>query len=196
MPVDIVSIEQPYTQWIQDELQPGERLLWAGRPEASRAAMQALPMLLFGIPFTLFALFWTAGATFMGGVVGGAGAHVPGPFGLFRFFGLFGVPFILVGCYLLASPFLASRKASQTVCAITDRRAITIEGGNSRSVRSFGPRDIQRIERRERDNGRGDLIFASERMNNRNGSYNREIGFVGVTNVRGAEAALRQMSGR
>jgi hypothetical protein len=49
------------TRTAQAELQPGERLQWAGRPSAVGLARSQLWRSIIGVPFLAFALFWTAG---------------------------------------------------------------------------------------------------------------------------------------
>ena len=48
---------------VRSELRQGEKLRWVGQPRPGRMARQALPIVLFGIPWTAFALFWMAMAS-------------------------------------------------------------------------------------------------------------------------------------
>jgi hypothetical protein len=43
----------------EGELQPGEKLVWAERPQAMALARRHMARSLIGIPFTAFAVFWT-----------------------------------------------------------------------------------------------------------------------------------------
>lgn len=45
----------------RDEMARGERLIWAGRPQA-RSRSRALPLALFGLLFAAVAVFWTTHA--------------------------------------------------------------------------------------------------------------------------------------
>ena len=92
---------------VRSELRDHERLLWVRQPRAGRFARQALPLVLFGIPWTAFALFWTAAASGM--LFGGAGNGGPG-----SFFPLFGLPFVLIGVGMLSSPCWFIRQAKRT----------------------------------------------------------------------------------
>lgn len=77
-------------------LESGETILWQGRPRGGVIWADILSAeSLFGIPFTAFALFWTAMASSMSGGDTGPG----GPIALL--FPLFGLPFIVVGVYML-----------------------------------------------------------------------------------------------
>ena len=138
-------------------------------------------MVLFGIPFTAFALFWL-GLT--AGFGGGAG---PGPPG---FFVLFGIPFVIIGLGMLTSPFWMFLKALRTAYAITDRRALTLERGlwGQVVVRSFDPANLAVLARPSAD-GSGNLVFRREyRFQGRNGRF-VEIGFLAVPDVKEVKTA-------
>ncbi|MEP1077527.1 hypothetical protein NDI52_19185 [Leptolyngbya sp. PL-A3] len=84
---------------IDNELEAREFIKWVDQPIPRFFTASSIGAVLFGIPWTSFALFWTWGA---------AGFEFPD----FRegvqpqyFFALFGVPFILIGLAMLSSPF-------------------------------------------------------------------------------------------
>lgn len=102
-------------QQLQPYLRPGERVLWTGAPDASRW-FSSTDLLL--VPFSLmwagFAFFWEA-------TVWTSNAPI--------FFRLWGIPFCLVGLYLVVGRFFVQRwRAGQTTYAVTDDRAIAIIG--------------------------------------------------------------------
>lgn len=180
------------------EVASDERLLWAARPSATRAFGRHVPLLFFGGCFTLFALFWISMAA---GITGLGRSMVGGGFGLVSYvFPLLGVPFVVVGIYTMAKPFLASSQAGSGACGLTDKRAIIIEGGLTRSVKSYGPRDFQHIERRDLADGSSDVIFAREPYSHydHNTHHHRtgftEIGFFGVPDGREAERIVRWLT--
>jgi hypothetical protein len=146
-------------QTVERELEPGERVAWAGQPDPRRYARGSWGIALFGIPWTAFAVFWVAMAS---GILWGNGNAGNGPPLVFRIgFPLFGVPFVLVGLGMLSAPYWARRSAAGTVYAVTDKRAIAFEAGfRSRTVKSYHPADLRQISRVERDDGSGDLILA------------------------------------
>lgn len=92
----------------QDILQKGERILWQGRPSARiHLRLPDLPMMLFGLAFAGFALFWMR----MAGMGGGS----------FWMFGLihFAVGLLVFTLPLVWRPLLRAR----TFYTLTDRRA-------------------------------------------------------------------------
>lgn len=166
-------------QMVEAELESGERLLWWARPLAGRLAIRALPLVLFGIPWTAFALFMQ-----------GQGLRDP-------FLFLFGLPFVLIGLGMLTAPYWAWRKALRTVYAITDGRAIIFSAGLWAAVRirSFGPAALADLKRKQRADGSGDIIFHREySIDNEGDRRQKEIGFVGVANVRDVETMLRALA--
>lgn len=181
---------------IARELEPNEQLLWSGQPDPKQLSRRAMPVLLFGIPFTAFAVFWTLGAAGITSLVssGFRGSGALGGLGLIsHIFPLFGIPFILVGLWMLSMPAREAKRGAQMLYAVTNRRALTIEGGSETKVKSYTSRDMKNLERTERADGSGDLIFSRERrVGNEGRQYFEPIGFFGVHDVRTVEAALRQ----
>lgn len=170
---------------LEDELNSGESVRWSAQPDPRRMSRTSWPMVLFGLVWTAFSLFWVWGAAGFG-----QPDRLEGGWWLFP---LFGVPFVLIGLAMLASPFVLHRKARATVYAITDRRAILIEGGWGLSIRSLAPRSLDDQERRQRADGSGDIIFKREssRFSDR-GSF-REVGFFGIPEVKRVQGMLRTL---
>jgi len=104
---------------IRAELQPSETITWTAGPNPRRMARKAWFLVLFGIPWTGFAIFWMIGAAGfkLPDFSSGEGiAHVC--------FSLFGLPFVLIGLAMLSAPYWAARKAAATAYVITNRRVI------------------------------------------------------------------------
>ena len=165
-------------QTAQAQLEPGERLLWHGKPDPKRGLLATIPLVLFAIPWTAFALFWTAAASGLW-----FDDAKPGPMSLF---GLFGVPFILVGLGMLTSPYWLYKKAKQTVYALTNRRAMIITGASTKKIQSFTGNDMGAIERTERSNGTGDVNFAT--MVGKKSDVT--VGFMGIADARRVERLM------
>jgi hypothetical protein len=174
---------------LQAELKSGERVVWAGQPRPRLFSGAAVGAVLFGIPWTAFALFWTAGAAWGAAAAGDAGVGFP----LFRLFPLFGVPFILIGLWMLSSPYWMRRKLLRTVYAVTDGRAVVIEGAafaRSVTVHSFLPDRLTAMTRTQRTDGSGDLVFEQFRQRAGSGTTTVTRGFLGVERVRDVEALI------
>jgi hypothetical protein len=110
---------------IRDAMSPGEQALWWGRP---RQGLVLRGSDVFLIPFSVlwcgFAIFWEAG------VVGSDRA--PG------FFVLWGIPFVLVGVYMVIGRFFVEAwQRSRTRYALTPERVLIVSGIFARSVKSL-----------------------------------------------------------
>jgi hypothetical protein len=102
-------------QSVESVLLPGERIVWDGRPLRHRVFRRTDVLL---VPVSLlwcgFAVFWESG------VLSG-GAPV--------FFALWGVPFVLVGLYVVAGRFVVRVVSSRhTQYLVTDRRVLVHSG--------------------------------------------------------------------
>lgn len=184
-------IESGGDKLLETVLGDGERLVWAAHPVPRYFTAATVAPVLFAIPWTGFAIFWTVMAFIGTRQVSGDDPMATG----FRyFFPLFGVPFILIGLAMFSAPYWAARRLKRTMYAITDRRAIILAPGwsGSRKVRSFTPAALASIERTERSDGSGDLIF--EEYTQRRGSSTHTIrhGFISVPRVRDVEDVLRK----
>ena len=177
-----LNLPQQLQQQIQSELMPFEQIRWVGQPTViNLPASISWGIFIFGIPWTAFAVFWTLGA----------GGFIP-PFGKGNIdaprliFSLFGIPFILVGLWMLSRPFTAknslNKLAMRTAYVITDKRAIIVDGGfcrygvvqaltgsalnpftpwfkNTFEIQSFTPDLLKNIKKVIRQDGSGDIIF-------------------------------------
>jgi hypothetical protein len=169
-------------QIAQRELDAGERLLWSGSPNPWSHIRKGLPLFIFSIPWTAFALFWTYGA---------AGFKVPDFTEPFDFFPLFGVPFILIGIGMMSSPLYYYFTAKRTLYALTTKRAMIIKYGTRKYVKSYTDEDIRNIERKEKADGSGDIVFRQEVSTNSKGhTTTTNVGFFGIQDVRTVEKML------
>jgi hypothetical protein len=183
---ELIDLPPELRSVVEDELEVGESVLWSAQPRPGRMVWASLPIFLFAIPWTGFAVFWICGAS---------GFQFPtlrGPAGLFP---LFGLPFVLIGCTMLCAPLWAMRKAGRTLYVISDRRTILFEGGWSTTVRSFGSQSLGDITRKQRADGSGDIILERRTWRDNDGDRRTSsVGFYGIDNVKAVEALLRRLS--
>ena len=172
-------------QEINRQLDPGEGLLWSGAPNPGRMALSALPVTVFGIPFTAFAVFWIWTAY-------SATSRSPLPGGPWILFPLFGTPFLLIGLGMLTAPLLASLAAGRTLYAVTNKRALIVSNLFSMTVKSYVHSEIHDVQRVERTDGSGDLYFANrDVVTQRGGLVRQRIGFIGIPDVKSVEQLIR-----
>ena len=129
---------------ITPHLAPGEQLLWSGRPNRL-VSWTDLPLVLFGAMFFGFSVFWetmvvTTGAPLMMRV--------------------WGIPFILVGLYLMLGRVVQSAWSRRhTWYALTDQRAMIVTG-SGRNVRSLALSQVADFSVLARSDGSGSLVFS------------------------------------
>jgi hypothetical protein len=175
---------------LDKEINSDENVLWSGQPAAGlRHHLNTLPAVLFGIPWTAFSIFWVTMAISMG-------SHMPRtadsfPFSLMSVvMPLFGLPFILVGLYMLSSPYWQMRKSSKTVYALTGQRAIIIEPTwrGEMTVRSVPHEHLIDRTRTEDKTGVGSLTFTHLTSVSSNPKGGTSIITVGFQNIPGVKA--------
>ncbi|WP_243302297.1 hypothetical protein [Geothrix oryzisoli] len=132
---------------INRELQPGESLLWAGQP---RQGVYLRGSDALQIPFSLawcgFAFFWEYSVVSSGGPI---------------FFKLWGIPFVLVGIYLVIGRFFAdSLVRSKAQYAVTSNRILIISGLFNLKTTSIGLANIPELSFVEGNNGGGTISFS------------------------------------
>jgi len=172
-------LEENYSDDFRDRLLPGERIIWSGKPGGG---LLFTGRDIFLIPFSLlwggFAIFWETSVLRTGAP---------------NFFDLWGIPFVLVGLYLIIGRFFADawfRK--QLRYAVTDQRILILRKGLSRKFTALPVDRLPNVDINEKSNGRGTIRFGESAplWGNRNGfgvwtpSTDPTPQFLNVENVR------------
>jgi hypothetical protein len=133
---------------IREQLSSGEHILWSGAPLSGVRLRKADA---FRIPFSLmwggFAIFWEVTAITSGAPV---------------FFWLWGIPFVLIGLYLIVGRFFfeAYRRAN-TFYGVTNERVLIVTKGLGARVKSLNLRTLSDVTLSGSANERGSLTFGS-----------------------------------
>jgi hypothetical protein len=184
-----LKISKELRRTVDNELQSGELIRWIEQPAPQFVNAFFMVSIFFGIPWTSFSIFWMWGA--LGFKLPNLEAGVQPE----HLFALFGVPFVLIGFFILSAPIWAWQSAQKTVYLITDQRAISIEGGWSTTIRSYLPQQLKYIYRRERTDGTGDVVIIARHWRDSDGDpRSEEIGFLGVRNPQEVEKLLKQLA--
>jgi hypothetical protein len=139
----------PGSDVLEPHLVHDERVLWVGRPDASRYLTKSD---VFAVPFSLmwgaFAIFWEISA-----IASGA------PF----FFYLWGVPFVAIGLYMIVGRFFyRTRVKRRTWYAVTNRRVLKIERRSSGdAVEAMFLDAVPSLNREVRSDGSGTIVFGN-----------------------------------
>jgi hypothetical protein len=138
---------------LQAELSTGESLLWTGKPNP-RVIFHASDWVTIptGIFVAGFSIFWEAG---VGGSGPWRGGGDPSSFMM-----LWGIPFIIVGQYMLWVRFLyAAWKKTRITYALTNERILVIVAPPQAKVISIYLRSVPGITKDVRADGIGTLKF-------------------------------------
>jgi hypothetical protein len=162
------------SQVIARELGTGESLLWSGQPRKGVVLRGSDAYLIpFSIMWGGFAIFWEVS------VLAGArraGSKTP------VFFVLWGIPFVLVGLYIMFGRFLVdARRREHTYYGVTDRRVIIVAGLfdqpltpsfgtlialgaglGGHKVKSLDLRTMTDVSMTERSDGSGTITFGAQ----------------------------------
>jgi hypothetical protein len=136
-------------------LQPGEKILWAGAPNPNAVFTGSD---VFQIPFSLFffgfSLFWFIGAwtATRGSDESTANA-----------FPFFGIPFMVIGFYMLIGRFFYKRwRNKRTIYAVTDRNiAVLSQSPFGSTLKTVDVASLQELQQEVKGDGRGSIIFGA-----------------------------------
>ncbi len=166
---------------LNDQLDSNERIHWTGQPIPERHyADSAKSCYGFGAVWCILVSFFT--------VVSMIGRN--------WFFVVFMIPFWAIGIYILWAPSKARRRASRTLYAITDRRALILIHGRNLEIRSFFLDKLDGYEVQASADGTGNLILRYDIFEDSEGQNRRASGFFGVPNIREPESILRDLRSR
>jgi len=132
-----------------EQLLAGEKLLWKGAPERGmKFGPRDLLTTFFGLFFFGFSLFWEFMAYNMGAPT---------------FFMLFGIPFVLVGAYLVIGRFFWEAYArGRTTYVLTDLRALIKVDVFGRSQKAVTLRELEEVAIEENRDGTGTIVFGRD----------------------------------
>jgi len=132
---------------LKKQFEADEKIIWMGVPGRG---------LVFGkfdafmIPFSIF---WCGFAVFWEFMAIAAGA----PF----FFAIFGLPFILVGLYLVFGRFyLDILRRKNTMYALTNRRIFIRSGFRTKTLTTYYLETLTDVTLKQKSNGTGSLFFS------------------------------------
>jgi hypothetical protein len=133
-------------QALRPELGRSERLLWSGMPQ------QGLCLRAADILMVPFSLMWGGFAVFWEYSVVSSGAPL--------FFTLWGIPFVLVGIYIVVGRFFVdSFQRSRTYYGVTDQRIIIRRGLMGRAITTLLIQNLNELLLTERSDHSGSITF-------------------------------------
>jgi hypothetical protein len=166
----------PQTELVVFELQPEEKILWAGKPDPERMAKGGLPFFALGIPVVAIGVYIEICARTL---------HSASATSALTFCGLV---FIMCGILMMSAPFYCWRSAKSTVYAITNRRTLTSMSGKV-TVRTI--HEIEPVVREQYSDGTTDLLFVNKNLAS---GHAKRDGFFAIKDYELAEQLLREMA--
>lgn len=174
---------------LERELGPDEEVVWHGW-QLARIQPRMFLIYVFAIPWTAFSLLWTGLAA---AAIMGAGEDGPGLIGWA--FPLFGLPFIAIGLWMLAGPFLPLFVRGRVLYVVTDRRVLRLSYWRELAVKAVPAERIGLAERQEKPDGTGTLSLAVRVGRDSDGDKQTESFLIGlVDDVMGAQAAVNRIA--
>ena len=164
---------------LQAELDAGEVLQWAGRPCATTLAIQQLPKLAFMIVWVGLVVFMSHKELI---------SKEPSMAAIVL------VLFLVIGVFFLWSATVSLMAAWHTFYGITDRRLLVLELGMRRRITSWTPKQITSVERRDRNDGRGDVTFHRSHKSSGENTELVSAALVDVAEVRIVEDHVRRLA--
>lgn len=133
-------------RFLDSQIAPNERLLWSGQP---RQGVFLRASDAYTIPFSLmwcgFAIFWETSVIYSNA-----------PF----FFRLWGIPFVLVGLYMVVGRFFVDAKQrGKTYYGVTNERIIIVSGIFNKQVKSLNLPTLTDISLDEKSDASGNITF-------------------------------------
>lgn len=177
---DVDALPPKVREALQAQLEPGEPVFWATRPDARRMAREVLPLVLFGTLPLGFGVLWVVSCL-------GFGWIGPVPVGLLM--GLVGLVPLGLGLLLVTAPAWVALAARRSVYAVTDRRALLVATFPRRLVESTPPEGLRSLEVTRRADGSGDIAFRPRRSGKR-----LPDGFHALPEVQTPELLLRTLA--
>ncbi len=176
---------------LSSELATAEHVLWSGQPDPRRVLRVTSPVLLFFVPWTMFALGWEVVALLMVRSVFTANeSHTPWPIAVA--FAVFGLPFVGIGIVMMRKPFVAARQARHMLHAVTAKRVITLcLDGAKRDIKSIALSAISQIEKKDHGSTGSLKLHVGTRRDSDGDTVAVTEDWVGISNATGAEQAIR-----
>jgi hypothetical protein len=166
-------------------LQPGEEILWQGRPRPYVFMLRGLPNIAYGVTWSVLGAYWYHGS----GGISEATSAFEGPW---RLLPLFSIPFIVVGFSFWLYPIRLGMRARRTWYFVTNQRIFIAELAKKLppSLRVFATDEMGSPEIRKRFDGLYDVILTRRAQENPHLAPRLDAGFFGLTDGESAAKAV------
>lgn len=164
---------------IENLLDPGETLVWHGRPDKNHFVRRQYGRCFFAGAFLGLALIWAWASLQRGTTV--------------SFF--VALLFAAVGLFVVVAKTREIMAARKTRYLVTDRRAVIAVSWKTPDIQSYAPEDIGPIEIKNEKDGAADVLFNHTVAHADFTGLRRAInGFIGISDPFKAKAALEAIA--
>lgn len=179
------TVRQRLDMALHRELQSGERVRWQGM-KLARIDLASFGIYLFAIPWTAFAVFWM--------VMASAGVSASSDVGLIGWaFPAFGIPFVLIGLGMMATPFVPLTQRGRILFAVTSTRILKLSLGRELKVESTPADRLGEIVRHERADGSGTVKITLGNSSGLRRSRMQKLVVGQVDDVKAAHEAILEL---
>ncbi len=178
--------------FVREKLDDGEKIRWMEKPDPMSAAIRKIPESLFSVLFFGVAVqdFLVAFNPRGGKLYIEPDTEVGLQIAIIFFFSFVGIAFLL-------KPLFSYKEAEKTLYCVSNQRAIQIIAKKNIKVISHSHSALTTIERKDKKNGKSDILYAIERYTvrrkGRSQNRKREYKFWGIADGDGAEKALLKL---
>ena len=170
-------------------LQPGEEILWQGRPRPYVFILRGLPNIAYGVTWSVLGAFWYHGS-------GGVSADTSAFEGVWRIVPLLSLPFIIVGFSFWLYPIRLGLQARRTWYLVTNQRVFIAELSKDKPplLRVFIRDEMAAPQIRKRFDGLADVILTRRAQDNPHLAPRLDSGFFGLEEGEDAAGAIRPLT--
>ncbi len=167
-------------------LQPGEKILWQGRPRPYVFILRGLPNIAYGVTWSVLGAFWYHGS-------GGISEETSVFEGVWRIVPLLSLPFIIVGFSFWFYPIRLGMRARRTWYFVTNQRIFIAElnGEMAPQLRVFSAEEMAEPVVKKRIDDLCDVILTRRAQDNPHLTPRLDSGFFGLTD---GEAAVESIN--
>lgn len=151
----ISNARRDIPQLFKTDLQEDEKIVWSGQPEPSWFSAADIFLIPFSLLWGGFAFFWEGSVLSIFLNNPKAGGSI--------FMVLWGIPFVLIGSYMIFGRFFYQRWAQKnTFYALTNQRVIILSTSRGRSTQALFLDNLPAISKMVNKKGIGTLVFGGD----------------------------------
>lgn len=160
MSQDLLKLPKPFRLKVQSELEAGERVHYAARPDWRPELGKYIIVFLFGAGWSAVVFPLTAGLLLdMAGLIEMGTKGLPSSMWGSAGLALFMMPFVIIGGLVMSVPFYGISQSRRTVHVVTDRRILNVITGKTGAADSYPLQHVLSVRRKDHKSGTGNIAI-------------------------------------